>query len=208
MTPTPVACEQHGAKDRVGSCREEFSMNQVHIEARPSGAALLNKPEHNKRIAFTVDERRLHGLEGLLPHTVNPGISRPLHPLHAILLSFSFPLFVGALVSDLAYSMSFQVQWVNFSSWLITGGLFIGAFAVLWALVNLFRSSMASKRRPIIYFVSLLAMWVLGLFNALVHAKDAWATMPESLYLSAVTAVLALVASWIGYFGFQVRKAT
>ncbi len=98
---------------------------------------------------------------------------------------------------------SYQVQWANFSSWLIAGGLLVGAFALLWALILLFRSGTARKRRPVIYFVVLLAMWVLGFVNALVHAKDAWATMPEGLYLSVITALLALVAAWIGYSGFR-----
>lgn len=135
-----------------------------------------------------------------------PGPLRPLHPLHAILLAFPFPLFLGALLSDLAYRASFQVQWANFASWLIAGGLLVGAFALLWALVNLFRSGTVRKRRPALYFIVLLAMWVLGLVNAFVHAKDAWATMPEGLYLSAITALLALVAAWIGYSGFRTRE--
>lgn len=96
------------------------------------------------------------------------------------------------------------MQWANFSSWLIAGGLVGGGFALLWALVNLFRRGTARKRRPIIYFVVLLAMFVLGFVNALVHAKDAWAIMPEGLYLSVVVALLALVAAWIGYSGFRV----
>jgi uncharacterized membrane protein len=133
----------------------------------------------------------------------SPGALRPLHPLHAILLAFPLPLFVGALLSDLAYRSSFHVQWANFSSWFIAGGLLVGAFAVLWALVNLFRRGPARRGRLIVYFVVLLAMWGLGFVNALVHAKDAWATMPEGLYLSAVTAFLALVAAWIGYSGFH-----
>lgn len=135
-----------------------------------------------------------------------PGSLRPLHPLHAILLAFPFPLFLGALLSDLAYWASFQVQWANFSSWLIAGGLLVGAFALLWALVNLFRSGTGRKRRPALYFIVLLAMWVLGFINAFVHAKDAWATMPEGLYLSAITTLLALVAAWIGYSGFRTRE--
>jgi uncharacterized membrane protein len=135
-----------------------------------------------------------------------PGPLRPLHPLHAILLAFPFPLFLGALLSDLAYWSSFQVQWANFSSWLIAGGLLVGAFALLWALVNLFRSGTGRKRRPTLYFIVLLAMWVLGFVNAFVHAKDAWATMPEGLYLSAITTLLALVAAWIGYSGFRTRE--
>jgi uncharacterized membrane protein len=135
-----------------------------------------------------------------------PGYLRPLHPIHAILLAFPFPLFLGALLSDLAYWLTFQVQWANFSSWLIAGGMFVGAFTVLWALVDLFRSGRARRRRAAIYSVVLLAMWVLGFVSALVHAKDAWATMPEGLFLSAIVALLALVAAWIGYSGFRVGE--
>jgi uncharacterized membrane protein len=128
---------------------------------------------------------------------------RPVHPLHAILLAFPLPLFLGALVSDLAYRATFHVQWANFSAWLIAGGLLVGAFALLWALINLFRSHSGYRGRPAAYFVVLLVMWVLGFINALVHAKDAWATMPEGLYLSVITVLLALVAAWIGYSGFR-----
>ena len=128
---------------------------------------------------------------------------RPLHPLHAVLLAFPFSLFLGALLSDLAYWNTFQIQWANFSSWLIAGGLVGGGFALLWALVDLIRFRRAGSPRALIYFVLLLVMFVLGFVNALVHARDAWATMPESLYLSAVTTLLALAAAWIGYSGFR-----
>ncbi len=126
------------------------------------------------------------------------GPTRPLHPLHAIVLAFLFPLFLSALISDLAYWQTHEIQWANFSSWLIAGGLFVGAFAVLWALVNVFRIGTA---RAILYFILLLVTWGLGFVNALVHAKDAWATMPDGLYLSAVVALLALVTAWTGYSG-------
>jgi len=113
---------------------------------------------------------------------------------------------MGALLSDLAYWRTYEIQWGNFSSWLIAGGLLVGAFAALWALVNLFLQDRRSRGRAAIYFIMLLAMWVLGFINALVHAKDAWAIMPEGLYLSAVVALLALVAAWIGYSGFGGRE--
>jgi uncharacterized membrane protein len=135
--------------------------------------------------------------------TYSSGSLRPLHPLHAILLAFPLPLFAGALMSDFAYRATFYIQWANFSSWLIAGGLVGSGFAMLWALVNVFRRGPARKGRLIVYFLVLLVMWVLGFINALVHAKDAWATMPEGLYLSAITTLLALVAAWIGYSGFQ-----
>ena len=135
------------------------------------------------------------------------GHLRPLHPLHAILLAFPLPLFLGALLSDLAYTSSFHVQWINFSSWLIAGGLLVGAFALIWALVGMIRSGTARTARPIAYFSVLLVMWVLGFVNALVHAKDAWATMPAGLYLSIIVTLLALAAAWIGYSGLHAREA-
>ena len=131
---------------------------------------------------------------------------RPLHPLNAILLAFPLPLFLGALLSDYAYRTSFQMQWANFSSWLLAGGLFVGGFALLWALIDLFRSGPARRGRAAIYFVVLLAAWVVGFINALVHSKDAFAIMPEALILSVVATVLALVATWMGYSGFHSRE--
>lgn len=126
-----------------------------------------------------------------------------LHPLHAILLAFPLPLFLGALLGDLAYGSSFHVQWINFSSWLIAGALLVGGFALLWALIEMVRSGTARTARQIAYFVALLVMWVIGFINALVHAKDAWATMPASLYLSIIVTLLAFAAAWIGYSGLR-----
>ena len=127
---------------------------------------------------------------------------RPLHPLHALLLAFLFPLFLGTLASDLAYARTFQIQWANFAQWLNAGGLLLGGFALLWSLVGLIRHRGGDRRR-LVHALLLLAAWVLGLVNALVHAKDAWAMMPEGLWLSAIAAVLALLASWTGYLGFR-----
>jgi uncharacterized membrane protein len=127
-----------------------------------------------------------------------------MNPMHAILLAFPLPLFLGALLSDLAYWSSHHVQWINFAAWLIAGALLVGAFALVWALVELVRSRKARTQRPIRYFAALLVMWMLGLVDALVHAKDAWATMPEGLWLSLIVTLLALAASWIGYAGLRI----
>lgn len=134
-------------------------------------------------------------------------VLRPLHPLHGILLAFPLPLFLGALLSDIAYWRTFQMQWANFASWLIAGALLAGALALVWALIDVFRSGRARRARAAIHFGVLLAMWVLGLVNALVHAKDAFAIIPEALYLSAVVTLLALVAAWMGYSGYHSRGA-
>ena len=118
----------------------------------------------------------------------------PLHPLHAVLLAGTVPLFLGALLSDWAYSVSFEIQWKNFASWLIVGGLVFNGFALVAALVGLIR-----RRRSIVYLLLLLATFLLGFVNALVHAKDAWASMPEALILSVISTALVLVAAVIGF---------
>ncbi|WDY60171.1 DUF2231 domain-containing protein [Pseudomonas sp. PSKL.D1] len=118
-------------------------------------------------------------------------------PLHGILLAGSVPLFLGALLSDIAYYNSYQIQWSNFASWLIAGGLLFCGLAVLFALANLARAERKGGR-PTVYLLLLLATWVLGLINAFEHAKDAWAVMPAGLILSVVVTALAVIAAWLG----------
>jgi len=118
--------------------------------------------------------------------------------LHAILLAGTVPLFLGAMLSDIAYFRSYEIQWSNFSSWLIAAGLVFCGLAIVFALVNLARAT-HKKGRPLIYFLLLAATWILGFINALEHAKDAWATMPVGLILSVIVTVLAFAASWIGF---------
>jgi len=118
-------------------------------------------------------------------------------PLHAILLAGTVPLFLGALLSDIAYFKSYQIQWSNFASWLIAGGLLFCGLTLLFALANLVRAERKGGR-PTLYFLLLLVTWILGLVNAFEHAKDAWAVMPAGLVLSLIVTVLACVAAWLG----------
>jgi uncharacterized membrane protein len=121
-----------------------------------------------------------------------------IHPLHAFLLAGCVPLFLGALLADWAYSSTYEVQWTNFASWLLVGAMLLAGFALLWALIDLLRADRSWRRRPLIYFIVLLAAFIFGFINALVHAKDAWAKMPEALILSVIVALLVLVACWLG----------
>lgn len=121
----------------------------------------------------------------------------PPGPLHAIFLAGTVPLFLGALLSDIAYFQTYQIQWSNFASWLIAGGLVFCGLAVLFALVNLIRADRKAGR-PLAYLILLVVTWVLGLVNAFEHAKDAFASMPSGLILSALITVLICVAASLG----------
>jgi len=129
-----------------------------------------------------------------------------LHPLNAVLLAGALALFLGALLSDIAYFRSYAIQWNNFSSWLLAGGLVVGAFALLSAVVDLFRTRW--RAWPVlVYALLLLATWVSGFIDALVHARDAWASMPTGLVLSVIVVMLACVALWIAFAGMRAGGA-
>jgi uncharacterized membrane protein len=124
--------------------------------------------------------------------------SEAIHPLHAVLLAGTVPLFLGAALSDAAYASTYEIQWNNLASWLIVGGLVLAAIALVFAIVDLLRPA---RRAPglVPYTFLLLVTWVVGLFDALMHARDAWASMPGGLVLSVITVVLACLTTWLGF---------
>ena len=121
---------------------------------------------------------------------------RALHPVHTTLVVSILPLFLGSLLSDLAYGSTFQMQWKNFASWLIAGGLIFAGLALLWSLVDVLRTDIRTERW--LYPFLLLATFVIGFINALVHAKDAWSSMPAGIVLSFIALALAIAAIWRG----------
>ena len=118
----------------------------------------------------------------------------PWHPLHLVFLAGALPLFLGALLSDIAYYRTEVIQWNNFAQWLLAGALVFAAVPLLMALIGLFR-----ERRALAYFVVLLVLWIVGFVDSLVHASDAWASMPRGLWLSLLAAILSVIATWLGF---------
>lgn len=129
-----------------------------------------------------------------------------IHPLHAILLAGTIPPFLGAMLSDIAYARTYEIQWNNFASWLIAGGLVFGLLALVAAVVDLARSGRRGWL-ALVYVLLLLTTWILGFVNALIHAKDAWAGMPTGLVLSVIVTLLACAATWAGFHSLRVRLA-
>ena len=136
--------------------------------------------------------------------SVPPAPFRLLHPLHAILLAFPIALFSAALVSDITYLNTAEIQWTNFSAWLITGGLVFGAPALLWALILLIRRGSTGGRDTLVYFLLVAVMWIAALINAFQHSRDAWSSVGTTgLILSIVSTLAALAAGWVGHGGWR-----
>lgn len=129
--------------------------------------------------------------------SASPHYTSPPSALHAIFLAGMIPLFLGALLSDIAYFKTYQIQWANFASWLIAGGLLFCGLALLFALGSLITAE--RKTGALIYFLMLLVTWTLGLVDAFEHAKDAWAAMPSGLIMSVIVTLLACITTWLRF---------
>ena len=133
--------------------------------------------------------------------------AKPIHPLHAFLLAGTVPPFLGALLGDLAYGSTAEIQWSNFAAWLILGAMVFTGLALLWSLVALL---LARPRRgwPMLCFALLLCAFVLGLIDSFVHARDAWAVMPAAPILSGLATAIVLLAAFLGFSSLRSRAAT
>lgn len=120
-----------------------------------------------------------------------------LSPGLTILLGMSLALFLGALIADLAYFQTFEIQWANFSAWLIVGGLLVGGFLLALVVVNFIRHRHGNSR-PVLLLGLIAIMWAFGLVNALVHSRDGWAMMPTGLILSLLVTFLGFAAAVVG----------
>ena len=125
---------------------------------------------------------------------------RPLSPVHLVLVTSAFPLFLGALLADIAYARSYEIQWTNFASWLLVGAMVFAVPALIWALVSLFVPRARTRTRYL--YVGLLALTcVLGFLNSLVHAMDAWQKMPQALVWSVLCVVSIGATLWFALGG-------
>ncbi|HUD92227.1 DUF2231 domain-containing protein [Sphingobium sp.] len=126
--------------------------------------------------------------------TAAPHIRPLLHPLHALLLSWPLALFPAALIADITYLNTAEIQWTNFAAWLITGALIGGGPALLWAIIAAFR---LRTRQAILYATLLAAAWIGGLIDAFQHSQDGWSSVGTAgVALSTVTSLLVLAAGW------------
>ena len=108
--------------------------------------------------------------------------------------------FVGALIFDGVYADNAEILWVKAAAWLIAIGL---VFAVIPRLLNLanvwFRNGAPRPSGAMgAFWLNALAI-VAAILNSFVHSRDAYAVMPQGLWLSCATVVLLVVAKYLPF---------
>jgi uncharacterized membrane protein len=126
--------------------------------------------------------------------------------LHPHLISGGATLLMGALVSDIFYSQTANMQWANFSVWLITAGLILALLAGLALLLDLALGR--SGRVSWVHLCALAGAALLSLLNVFVHSRDAWTSVvPQGLELSLLVAICLVIIGWRGWSVTTVRTA-
>lgn len=121
--------------------------------------------------------------------------SRRLFPVFRLVFGLAAACFIVALITDIVYADVPDMQWSNFSMWLITAGLIVAAVAAMIGIVELLVT------RPTHWFragwalpVGAGAASIVSVFNACVHSRDAYeSVVPTGLTLSIVAVVILLL---------------
>ena len=123
-----------------------------------------------------------------------------LRPLHGMALGGAFALTLCALLADIAYARSYEIQWSNFAAWLVLGAAVFLGIALLFAGIAWLGDRQRFGPRPL-HFLALLIGFLVAVLNSFVHAMDAWQKMPTALILSIIAWVCVVAAAAIpGYF--------
>jgi len=131
------------------------------------------------------------------------------HPLTSTFTSFPAVCFILALLNDIAYWRTANLQWQNFAEWLLFTGLVVGGLVLLAEVVGLlFRSRVRAQGPGWLHAIGLLIVLVLGVINSFVHARDGWtAVVPQGLILSVVMVVVMMITGWLGHASVLRRSA-
>ena len=126
---------------------------------------------------------------------ITPGVPRLLHPFF---VGLGGTLMMAALFTDYMYFSNSLIQWSNFSTWLILGGLVLALLAAIFLLIDI--AMFGAGPISWIDFGLLSLATLLSIFNELVHTRDAWTTVvPTGITLSAIVTILLLVAGLRGW---------
>jgi uncharacterized membrane protein len=115
--------------------------------------------------------------------------------------------FAGALVTDIAYIQSPDMQWTNFSAWLLAVGIAASGLAVLMSIVVFFKRERSVSPNSWLYAGSTIIVVGLELFNNFIHSRDAWQSVwPTGISLSAAAVLMMGIAAAFNFGDYKTHN--
>jgi uncharacterized membrane protein len=123
------------------------------------------------------------------------------HPIHPMLVPIPIACFVGTLITDIAYALTANMQWANFSAWLLAVGLVVSIFVVIAGLVDFLGDRRIRALRPAwIHGLGNALALALSIVNVFVHSRDGYTSVvPLGLTLSVLVVAILVVTGWNGW---------
>ena len=123
------------------------------------------------------------------------------HPIHVMLVPVPITCFIGALLTDIAYWLTGEMMWADFSAWLLVVGLIFGVLAAIAGLTDFIGNRQIRAQSPAWpHMLGNLVVLVLAFFNVLIHSRDAWTSVvPTGIILSLITVLILPVTGWLGW---------
>jgi uncharacterized membrane protein len=122
------------------------------------------------------------------------------HPVHTILVPIPIACFIGTLLSDIAYAETANMQWANFSAWMLAIGILVAIVAAIFGLIDFLGDARIRDLMVAwVHFIGNATAVVLSIINAFVHSRDAYTSVvPAGLILSALVVAILVVTGWLG----------
>ncbi len=126
----------------------------------------------------------------------NPATRAATRPFYRPLRAFAAVCLVGALATDIAYALTADFPWVDFSDWLVSAGAVVGVLAFLVGIIELFTRRRGRVRAPSLLLD--LVAWAVAVLDMLFHTRDSWTSVvPWGLALSALAVLILLISELV-----------
>jgi uncharacterized membrane protein len=132
--------------------------------------------------------------------TLRPAALLVKPPIHPMLTPVPIVCFIGALATDIAYAVTAEMMWADFSSWLLAVGFIGGVLAAIAGLIDFLGNRLIRQEAPAWpHLIGNLLVLVLAFLNNLIHTRDAYTSVvPTGLILSVLTVLVMPVTIWLG----------
>lgn len=121
------------------------------------------------------------------------------HPLHPMIVPFPIAFLVGTLATDITYRATLNPLWADFSKWLLTAGIVMGAVAAVVGLIDFTGIRRARSTIGWAHMGGNVAVMLLSIVSLAMRWNDPVGGIAAGGFaLSVIVAVMLVGTGWLG----------